>query len=467
MSRAGRAKTVGELRQTGYAPRSVRDELRANLIERVRAGQPLFPEMIGYADSVIPQLERAILAGHDMIFLGERGQGKSRMIRMLVELLDPELPILAGSEVNDDPLAPISRFGRELVAERGDEAPVEWVGRDLRYGEKLATPDVTIADLLGEVDPIKVAEGRYLADENTIHYGLIPRTNRGIFCINELPDLPERVQVGLFNVMEEQDFQVKGFKVRLPLDVLVVASANPEDYTRRGRIITPLKDRYQAQVRTHYPVTRALESEVMRQESRSFCDSGLEVYVPPFLESVLSELTLQARESPDVSQVSGVSVRASIANYETLVAAAERRALQLGEREAVPRVTDLPAVAASMLGKLELEYSGAETREEEIFEKLLRRALKIVFDEIVQVDDLRPILESFEEGWKVEVGATLPSSEYTEGMDNITGLRAAVQKLGEDATAARAASGIEFILEGLHLSNKLNKDVDGGRVLYR
>jgi magnesium chelatase subunit I len=402
-----------------------------------------------------------------MIFLGERGQGKSRMIRLLCELLDPELPIVAGSEVNDDPFAPISRFAREQVEQHGDATPIDWVGRDARYGEKLATPDVTIADLLGEVDPIKVAEGRYLADENTIHYGLIPRTNRGVFCINELPDLPERVQVGLFNVMEEQDFQVKGFKVRLPLDVLVVASANPEDYTRRGRIITPLKDRYQAQVRSHYPETRALESDVMEQESKRLSSAGLDVYVPPFLLAILAELTIQARQSPDVSQVSGVSVRASIANHETLIAAAERRALRLGEREAVPRITDLPAVAASMLGKLELEYSGAETREDEIFSKLLRRAVKIVFDEIVQVDDLRPILDSFEEGWKVEVGAELPSSEYTDGMDNIAGLRAAVQKLGEDGTPARAAAGIEFILEGLHLSNKLNKDVEGSRVLYR
>ena len=461
------AKTVGELRESGYRSRRVRDELRANLIERVRGGQRLFPEMIGYEETVIPQIEHAILAGHDMIFLGERGQGKSRMIRMLTELLDEQIPIVAGSEVNDDPFAPISRFARQQIDEHGDATLIAWVGRDARYGEKLATPDVTTADLLGEVDPIKVAEGRYLSDETTIHYGLIPRTNRGVFCINELPDLPERVQVGLFNVMEEQDFQVKGFKVRLPLDVVVVASANPEDYTRRGRIITPLKDRYQAQVRTHYPPTRALETQVIRQESTRLSDAGIEIYVPQFLIDILAELTVQARQSPDVSQISGVSVRASIANYETLIAAAERRSLRLGEREAVPRITDLAAVASSMLGKMELEYSGAELQEGEIFTKLLRRAIKIVFDEAVQVDDLRPILESFEDGWKVEVGAALPSAEYTDGMDNIAGLRAAVQKLGEDGSPACAAAAIEFILEGLHLSNKLNKDVEGSRVLYR
>jgi magnesium chelatase subunit I len=462
-----RARTLGELRESGYVSRPVREELRANVVERLRVGEALFPQMIGYDETVVPQIEHAVLAGHDMIFLGERGQGKSKIIRLLIELLDPEIPIIAGSEVNDDPLAPISRYGKTQVEEHGDATAVEWVSREDRYGEKLATPDVTIADLLGEIDPIKVAEGRYLADETTIHYGLIPRTNRGIFCINELPDLPERVQVGLFNVLEEQDFQVKGFKVRLPLDVLVVASANPEDYTRRGRIITPLKDRYQAQVRTHYPKTRALEIDVMEQERRQLQSADVDVHVPDFLKNVLAELTVQARQSPDVSQVSGVSVRASIANYETLIASAERRALKLGEREAVPRISDLPAIASSMLGKMELEYSGVDSQEEDIFEKLLRRAIKIVFDEAVSLDDLEPIQKSFEEGWKVEVGPHLPSSEYTEGMDNIDGLRAAVAKLGEDGSPSREASAIEFILEGLHLSNKLNKDVEGERVLYR
>jgi magnesium chelatase subunit I len=445
----------------------VRDEVRANLVERIRGKVPLFPSMLGYDQSVIPQIENAVLAGHDMIFLGERGQGKSRMMRMLVELLDELIPIVEGSEVHDDPLRPISSFGQDRVAELGDATPIRWVGCDERYGEKLATPDVTIADLLGEVDPIKVAEGRYLADERTIHYGLIPRTNRGIFCINELPDLAERVQVGLFNVMEEQDFQVKGFKIRLPLDVLVVASANPEDYTRRGRIITPLKDRYQAQIRTHYPRTRALEIEVMEQERRLSSVAGAPVHIPSFMKEVLAELTLQARQSPEVSQVSGVSVRASIANLETLLATAERRALALAEPEAVPRVSDLPALEASTLGKFELEYGGEDADASAIFAKLLRRACKIVFDEFLAVRDLEPVLESFREGWKIEVGSALPSHEYVEGLDNIGGLRAAVEKLGQDGSPARIASAIEFILEGLHLSNKLNKELEGGRVLYR
>jgi magnesium chelatase subunit I len=462
-----RPDTLGALRESGYRSRSVREEIRDNQVERLRRSEPLFPSMIGYDERVIPAIEHAVLAGHDMIFLGERGQGKSRMMRLLVDLLDEAIPVVEGSEVNDDPLAPVSRYGRDRVAELGDATPIAWIGRDARYGEKLATPDVTIADLLGEIDPIKVAEGRYLADEATIHYGLIPRTNRGIFCINELPDLPERVQVGLFNVMEEQDFQVKGFKVRLPLDTLIVASANPEDYTRRGRIITPLKDRYQAQVRTHYPETRALELQVVEQERRGESVDGLEVHVPEFVRQILGELTLQARQSPDVSQVSGVSVRASIANMETVIAAAERRALSLGEREAVPRISDLPAAAASMLGKLELEYAGTETAEGEIFEKLLKRATKTVFDEFLSLDDLEPVLQSFSEGWKVEVGEALPSQEYVEGLDNIHGLRAAVEKLAEDGTPARAASAIEFVLEGLHLSNRLNKELEGRRILYR
>jgi magnesium chelatase subunit I len=462
----GRAKTLGELKASGYRPRSVREELRSNLIARIRAKQPLFPEMIGYGESVVPAIENAILAGHDMIFLGERGQGKSKMIRKLVELLDESAPIVAGSEVNDDPLAPISRYGREKVAKDGDETPIEWIDRGARYGEKLATPDVSIADLIGEIDPIRVAEGRYLADESTIHYGLIPRTNRGIFCINELPDLAEKVQVGLFNVMEERDFQVKGFKLRLPLDVLVVASANPEDYTRRGRIITPLKDRYQAQVRTHYPPTRELEIDVMKQERRRPKTQAVPLFVPPFLEQIVGELTIQARKSPDVSQLSGVSVRASLANYETVIAAAERRALRLGEGEAVPRLTDLPGVRASMGGKIELEYAGTDKSESEILDNLIRRAVMNVFGEICADCDLDSVVRAFEDGWKVEVGDDLPSSEYAEGVDQIPGLRKAVEHLVCGGSPARIAAAVEFVLEGLHLSNKLNREVAGGRLVY-
>jgi magnesium chelatase subunit I len=445
----------------------VREEIRANLIARVRRGEPLFPEMIGYDETVVPAVESAILAGHDLIFLGERGQGKSRMIRSLVRLLDPEVPIVEGSEVNDDPFAPTSRWARDRVRELGDETPVAWVGPEDRYGEKLATPDVTIADLIGDIDPIKVAEGRYLADETAIHYGLIPRTNRGIFSINELPDLPERVQVGLFNVLEERDFQIKGFRVRLPLDILVVASANPEDYTRRGRIITPLKDRFQAQIRTHYPETRALEVAVMEQERRRPPAPVVEVHAPQFIGEIVAETTIQARQSPEVNQGSGVSVRASIAGYETLLAAAERRAIRLGEPEGVPRISDLPSLVRAMSGKVELEYAGGERKEGEVVEKLARRAVRTVFDERFDGEELEPIVRAFQQGWKVEVGDDVPSREYLEGLDQIAGLRSAIGKLGEDRSPARTASAVEFILEGLHLSNRLNKEVVGRRVLYR
>ena len=462
-----RPKTLGELRESGYRPRSVREELRTNLLRRIRTGEPVLPGMIGYDETVIPAVENAILAGHDIIFLGERGQGKSRMMRSLVNLLDEAIPIVEGSEIHDDPLAPVSRYGRERVAEEGDATPVAWIGREARYGEKLATPDVTVADLLGEIDPIKIAEGRYLADESTIHYGIIPRTNRGIFCINELPDLAEKVQVGLFNILEERDFQVKGFKVRLPLDALVVASANPEDYTKRGRIITPLKDRYQAQIRTHYPETRTLEIQVMEQERTPVDLGGIEAHVPAFMKEIVGELTIQARQSPEVNQSSGVSVRASIANYETLIAQAAKRALRLGEREAVPRISDLHTLTTSMTGKIELEYAGTEQPESEVVAKLVKRAVKVVFDERFQLDELEAVVKAFQEGWKVEVGDTLRSEEYVEGLDQIAGLRAAVEKLGGDGVPVRIASGVEFILEGLHLSNRLNKDVEGRRVLYR
>ncbi len=331
-----RARSLGELRASGYGSRTVREEMRANLIRKIRTGEELFPGVVGYDQTVIPQIENAILSGQDIIFLGERGQAKTRLARSLTNLLDEEVPIIAGSEINDDPFEPISRLARDLVAELGDDTPIEWVGRDRRYGEKLATPDTTIADLIGEVDPIKVAEGRYLSDELTISYGLIPRTNRGIFTMNELPDLAERIQVGLLNIMEERDVQIRGYKIRLPLDVFVVASANPEDYTNRGRIITPLKDRYGSQIRTHYPETIDLEIDIMDQERAMYATEGVNVTVPLFMKEIVAELTHGARRSQDVSQRSGVSVRMSIANYENLVSNATRRAIRLGEKSAAP-----------------------------------------------------------------------------------------------------------------------------------
>ena len=459
-------RTLAALRASGYRPRSVREELRANLVARLRAGQPLFEGVLGYDDSVIPAVEHALLCGHDLIFLGERGQAKSRMIRALVSLLDEWLPVVAGSEVHDDPFAPISKWGKSLVAERSDATEIAWLPREERYVEKLATPDTSIADLIGDVDPVKVAEGRSLSDELTIHFGLVPRTNRGIFCINELPDLAEKVQVGLFNVMEERDVQVKGYRVRLPMDVLVVASANPEDYTSRGRIITPLKDRYAAQIRTHYPRERALELAIVHQEAALPEADGISLFVPRFMQELVAELTFQARASPDVNQASGVSVRMSIANYETLAAAALRRALRAGEREAVPRISDLEALVASTAGKLELEYAGVERAESELFRDLVRRATKVVFDASAPHDELVPVVSAFDEGWKVEVSSAMPSCEYLAGLDQIQGLRGAAQQLVGSAAPERLASAIEFLLEGLHLSNRLNKTRSESGGLY-
>ena len=459
-------RTLAELRRAGIRTRPVREELRANLLARLRGGAPLFEGILGYDDSVIPAVENALLCGHDLIFLGERGQAKTRMIRQLVGLLDEWIPMVEGSEIHDDPFAPVSAYARALVAERGDQTPIAWVHRDDRYVEKLATPDVSIADLIGDVDPVKVAAGRSLGDELTIHFGLLPRTHRGIFCINELPDLTEKVQVGLFNVMQERDVQVKGYRVRLPLDVLVVASANPEDYTSRGRIITPLKDRYAAQVRTHYPPTRELELAVVLQEAKLPPVGGIAVHVPRFLADLIAELTLQARQSPDVNQTSGVSVRMSIANYETLVANALRRALRLGEVEAVPRVSDLDALAVSTAGKLELEYAGSERSEGDVVGGLVRRATKLVFDAAVPLEGMAAVLEAFEQGWQVEVSSQMPSVDYLVGLDQIPGLRAAAAALSGGDSPPRLAAAIEFVLEGLHLANRLNKTTADGRARY-
>jgi magnesium chelatase subunit I len=449
--------TLGALRASGYASRSVREELRENLLDRLATGKRIFDGVLGYDESVVPAVENALLCGHDLIFLGERGQAKTRMIRQFAGLLDEWLPVVAGAEIFDDPLDPITAYGREQVAKRGDECEVAWVYRDERYVEKLATPDVSIADLIGDVDPIKVAEGRSLADEHTIHFGLLPRTHRGIFCINELPDLTEKVQVGLFNVMEERDVQVKGYRVRLPIDVFVVASANPEDYTSRGRIITPLKDRYKAQIRTHYPRQRSLELDITRQESSLPGAPGVDVFMPPFMEEIVAEITFQARHSPDVNQASGVSVRMSIANYETLAANALRRALRSGESEAVPRVSDLGALQSSTGGKIELEYAGGDRSEAEIVADLMRRATKVVFDERCSADALTSVTEAFEGGWNVEVSAAMPAREVLAGLDQLAGLREAAQQLAGGDSPQRLASALEFLLEGLHLSNKLNK----------
>jgi magnesium chelatase subunit I len=465
VSSQSRPRTLGELREAGYQTRSVREEMRENLIAKIRKGEELFPGVIGYDTTVIPAIENAILSGQDIIFLGERGQAKTRLARSLINLLDDEIPVVEGSEINDDPFNPISKAARDLIGELGDNTPIDWVGRDRRYGEKLATPDTTIADLIGEVDPIKVAEGRYLSDELTISYGLIPRTNRGIFTMNELPDLAERIQVGLLNIMEERDVQIRGYKIRLPLDVFVVASANPEDYTNRGRIITPLKDRYGSQVRTHYPETIDLEVDIMEQERTHFSTSGIEVTVPDFMTEVVAELTHHARRSHDVSQRSGVSVRMSVANYENLVSNATRRAIRLGEKQAVPRVSDLAAVHASTTGKIELEVMG-EVREDQVVDKLIQSAVLSSFNKLFSVREFDRVVLAFENGLTVEASELMPSMDYVHQLSHLDGMREGVDKLNVGGNPAAVASAIEFILEGLHLNRKLNKDSGAGPARY-
>ena len=461
-----RPTTLGALRASGYQVLPVRAEIRKNLIAQLAAGQPLFPGVMGYDDTVVPQIENAILSGHDIIMLGERGQAKSRIIRSLTTLLDEWTPVLSGVEIPENPYAPISEAGRQLIEELGDDAPIAWMHRDERYGEKLATPDITVADLIGEVDPIKVAEGRYLSDQLTIHFGLIPRTNRGIFAINELPDLAERIQVGLLNVMEEHDIQIRGHKVRLPLDVFIVATANPEDYTNRGRIITPLKDRYGSQIRTHYPRNVEDEIRIIDQEATRFDTNGYAMHIPPYMREIVAEVTRLARRSPDINQRSGVSVRASIADYEAMVANALRRGIRLGEHEVAPRVTDLPFIKASLEGKLEFE-TVEDGREEQIVDRLIQGAIVAVFNRHCSITDLEPVILAFKSGIAAEAGERMPLSHYQQLLKTVDGLPAAVRQLTDDANPAVQAAAVELVLEGLHLNKRLNKDTVAGQTRYR
>ncbi len=466
MATSTNARTLGELKASGYRSRSVKQEMRENLIARMRANEELFPGVVGYEDTVIPQIENAILSEQDIVLLGERGQAKTRIARSLVNLLDPVLPVIAGSEINDDPLAPISAAGIALVAELGDATPVEWLPRDRRYGEKLATPDITIADLIGEVDPIKVAEGRYLSDELTIHYGLIPRTHRGIFCLNELPDLAERIQVGLLNIMEERDVQIRGYKVRLPLDVYMVASANPEDYTNRGRIITPLKDRMGSEIRTHYPKQIDQEIMIMEAEASPLTIDGIEILYPRFMKEVVATITHQARKSSEISQRSGVSVRVSISNYENVMSNAVRRAVRLKERQAAPRVSDLGAVVASTAGKIELDTLG-DAREDKIITKLINQSIVQVFDRYFDNVEFDQLVAGFERGLNVQAADMQPAMDYVNQLSRVGGLKGAVSKLDGNGSPATVAAAVEFILEGLHLKKRLNKETAEGKYRYR
>lgn len=471
-------RTLGELKASHYQSVSVKDEMRRNLIRKLKAGEAIFDGILGYEDTVLPQVQNAILSRHDMLFLGLRGQAKTRMLRQLTHLLDDAIPIVAGSEVNDDPLRPLSRYAKDLIAKHGDDTPIEWIGPDQRYHEKLATPDVTIADLIGEIDMIKHAEGRYLSSELTMHFGLIPRSNRGIFCMNELPDLSAKIQVGMFNVLEERDVQIRGYPVRLDLDLCLVFSANPEDYTNRGRIVTPLKDRIGSVIRTHYPLTRDVGIAIT--DANAWVDRSVTpqaaVLVPTFMKEILEETARLARSSQAINQQSGVSVRMSIANMENMISNAERRALTIGESPTVPRISDLAYLAASTRGKIELTLSEDEGAEEKVLGKLLGEAIKNLFDANFEVKQFRGLVEWFEGGKTLLTGDRLPAAEYVKKLNEIPVLKNAAAKLLErpDLQAIRAkaetpllASVVEFILEGLHVQNRLNKSAKAGEITYR
>jgi magnesium chelatase subunit I len=455
-------RTVGELRATGHQYRTVKQELRDNLLAQLRSGEPRFPGIVGYDDTVLPEVERAVLAGHDMVLLGERGQGKTRVIRSLVSLLDEWTPVIAGSELNEHPFHPVTPGSQRMAAQDGDQLRIAWLHRSMRYGEKLATPDTSVGDLIGDVDPIRVAQGRTLGDPETIHFGLVPRTNRGIFAVNELPDLAERIQVSLLNVLEERDIQVRGYQLRMPLDILLVASANPEDYTNRGRIITPLKDRFGAEIRTHYPLDLDLEIDLVRQEAR------LVAVVPDHVLEVLARFTRAVRESPAVDSRSGVSARFAIAAAETVAASALRRAGLLGEREPVARIGDTVSVTSTLRGKVEFD-SGEEGREIEIMAHLLRTATADTFRGRLAGLDLSGFTDLVAEGQMIETGELIGADEVLRQVGTVPGLAKVLERLGlgDAPTRGEAAAGVEFALEGLHLTRRLSKDLtEDGRTVY-
>lgn len=461
MTQTERPGTLGELVATGYTHRSVKAELRENLLERLRSGEPAFPGIVGFDDTVLPELESALLAGHDLVLLGERGQGKTRLMRTLGQLLDEWVPEVAGCEIHDDPTVPVCTRCLNLKAELGDDLPVVWRHRDERYTEKLATPDTSVGDLVGDVDPVKVAQGRTLGDPETVHYGLVPRANRGIFGLNELPDLAERIQVAMFNVLEERDIQIRGYSLRLPLDLLLVATANPEDYTNRGRIITPLKDRFGAEIRTHYQEEVSDEVRLIQQEAETVAD------VPEHLVEVLARFTRGLRESSAVDQRSGVSARFSIAAAESVSASALRRAARAGEADAVARICDVPTVVPTLLGKVEFEM-GEEGRERDVLDHLLRLATAETFRARLQGLDLSGFTERFAEGEVVETGELVPAADLLAQIGTTPGLSKVLDRLGhgDDAGPGQVAAAVEFVLEGLHLTRRLDKDTVAGRTVY-
>ena len=463
----GNARTLAELKANGYERRSVKDELRANLIAKLRAGEKLFQGILGYEETVIPQLVNAVLARHNLILLGLRGQAKSRIIRQLTSLLDDEIPIIAGSEINDDPFAPLSAYGRQTIERDGGETEIDWVHRDNRFVEKLATPDVTIADIIGDVDPIKAAKGGHvLSDELTIHFGLLPRANRGIFAINELPDLAGKIQVGLFNIMQEGDVQIKGYPVRLPLDVFLVFSANPEDYTARGKIITPLKDRIGAEIQTHYPKDVQMSSSITTQEAwtkrNGFEDFHLEI--PDFIAETIEQIAFEARDDQRVDKRSGVSQRFSITALESAVSNAERRAILTGEKAIVPRISDIYAALPSMTGKMELEYEGEQLGANKIARELIKRAAGEVFEGYFVGIDFSRAVQWFDEGNKLLLADTASAEECRMLIEAVPDLleTALIPFEYHQSDTPRIVAACEFVLEGLYAQNKISRNEEGG-----
>ncbi|MEO6590055.1 MAG: magnesium chelatase [Pyrinomonadaceae bacterium] len=462
-----KSQTLGELRTSGYASRSVKDEMRANLIKKLRNGEKLFPGVLGYEETVIPQIINAILAKHNLILLGLRGQAKSRIIRQLTDLLDEEIPIIAGSEINDDPFKPLSAYGKNQIAENGEETKIDWVKADNRFVEKLATPDVTIADIIGDIDPIKAAKGGHLlSDELTIFYGLLPRANRGIFAINELPDLAGKIQVGLFNIMQEGDVQIKGFPVRLPLDVMLVFSANPEDYTARGKIITPLKDRIGAEVQTHYPSDIGLGTLITKQEAwveREGFDE-FKVEIPDFISESIEQIAFEARDDQRIDKRSGVSQRFPITATEAAVSNAERRALITDEKEIVPRISDIYAALPAMTGKMELEYEGEQIGAQRLAKDLIKRAAGVVFEGFFLGIDFTPTINWFDEGNKILLSDTASAEECVMLLDAVPELiESTLMPLDFDRNEkAKLVSACEFVLEGLYAQNKISRNEEGG-----
>ncbi|HEV2884414.1 MAG TPA: hypothetical protein VGW36_06120 [Pyrinomonadaceae bacterium] len=465
-----RPRTFGELKESGYQSVSVKDELRSNLIKKLQAGEKLFPGIVGYDETVIPQLVNAVLAKHNTILLGLRGQAKSRIIRQLTELLDEQIPIIAGSEVNDDPFNPISAFGRQTLELHGDSTPIDWVGREARFVEKLATPDVTIADIIGDVDPIKAAKGGHLlSDELTIHYGLLPRANRGIFAINELPDLAGKIQVGLFNIMQEGDVQIKGYPVRLPLDVMLIFSANPEDYTARGKIITPLKDRIGTEIMTHYPSEIQTAVEITRQEAWVNRSSGgnsgsVDLHIPDFIRETVEQIAFEARDDNRVDKHSGVSQRMPITVIESVISNAERRALLTKEQEIVPRVSDIYAAIPSMTGKMELEYEGEQIGANRIAKDLIKRAAGEIFEGYFVGIDFTRAVQWFDEGNNLRLADTASAKECEKLLEAVPELieTALIPFDFKKSDGATVVAACEFVLEGLYAQNKISRNEEGG-----